>query len=126
MKEILQGTHLNKSFHDGDKLVVAASDVSFTLHEGEFLGIVGESGCGKSTLLRLVSGLIQPDSGELIHNGEVYNGASPAKTGRFLQMIFQIGFDLVHHIFYDLIAYGALDSRTPDPFGKFYSVEGFY
>lgn len=89
MKEILQGTHLNKVFRDGDRLVAAVSDVSFTLQEGEFLGIVGESGCGKSTLLRLVSGLMKPDSGELLHNGEAYTGMSPAKTGRFLQMIFQ-------------------------------------
>ena len=73
-------------------------DVSFDLYPGEILGIVGESGCGKSTLLKVVSGIVKPESGQLLHNGEEYTGSGPEKTGAFLQMVFQD-------------AYGSFDPR---------------
>lgn len=40
-------------------------DVSFTVAQGETVGIMGRNGCGKSTLLRIISGIYQPDSGEV-------------------------------------------------------------
>jgi len=43
------------------------TDVSFDLYPGEVLGIVGESGSGKSTLLQVISGRMQPDSGEVLY-----------------------------------------------------------
>ena len=42
------------------------SDISFNLHAGEILSIVGSSGCGKSTLLRIVAGLISPSEGKVL------------------------------------------------------------
>lgn len=89
MENILQGIDISKNFIDARGSIEAIKNVSFTLSRGEFLGIVGESGCGKSTLLRIVAGLIKPDSGQLLHNGNSYLGETPAATGRFLQMIFQ-------------------------------------
>lgn len=53
--------NLNKSFDD--KLVV--DNVSFKVHDGEVLAIVGFSGSGKSTILKLICDLIKPDSGEI-------------------------------------------------------------
>ena len=50
--------------------VHAVDGVSFTIGKGEVLGIVGESGCGKSTTARLIIGLIEPDAGEIIFDGE--------------------------------------------------------
>jgi len=44
--------------------------VSFELNEGSLVSIVGPSGCGKTTVLRIVDGLIKPDSGDVIFNGE--------------------------------------------------------
>lgn len=61
----------------------AVSDVSLTVRHGETMGLVGESGCGKSTLARLVSGLMEPTSGEI-----AFRRDAAGKTPR-LQMIFQ-------------------------------------
>ncbi|WP_026490171.1 ABC transporter ATP-binding protein [Butyrivibrio sp. XBB1001] len=86
---ILEGKNLSKKFIDKDKEIAALSDISFTLEEGEILGIVGESGSGKSTLLKVISGLVVPDEGQLIFKGNKYNGQKARDTGRFLQYIFQ-------------------------------------
>jgi oligopeptide/dipeptide ABC transporter ATP-binding protein len=72
--------------------VHAVSDVSFTLHEGETLGVVGESGCGKTTLIR---GLVrlQPSTGGAVRfRGEDITRASRrrmAPVRREMQMVFQ-------------------------------------
>lgn len=49
--------------------LTAVDNVSVSIHEGESLGLVGESGSGKTTLARLILGLIEPTSGEIIYNG---------------------------------------------------------
>ena len=46
-------------------LLKAVDDVSFTLHTGETLGLVGESGCGKTTVGRLILRLYEPDNGRI-------------------------------------------------------------
>lgn len=61
---------VSKSFtghrgHQGDR-VLALDEVSLSMSAGKFVSIVGPSGCGKSTLLRLIDGLDQPDSGEIL------------------------------------------------------------
>ncbi len=77
----------------GKGAVVRAVDgVSFTLFKGETLGIVGESGCGKSTLARLLLHLVQPDSGELVFDGDPVGkprGITVADLRRQVQMVFQ-------------------------------------
>ncbi len=45
---------------------IADNDVSFTASEGEVLGILGPNGAGKTTLLRMISGIMKPDSGEIL------------------------------------------------------------
>jgi lipopolysaccharide transport system ATP-binding protein len=66
----------------------ALSDVSFELHRGDCLGIVGRNGAGKSTLLKILSGLIKPDCGRVRISGrvgaliELGAGFSPILTGR--------------------------------------------
>lgn len=52
----------------GGKKIEALRDISFKVHEGETLGLIGRNGCGKSTLLRLITGIFKPDRGELIRH----------------------------------------------------------
>jgi peptide/nickel transport system ATP-binding protein len=77
----------------GKRAVVRAVDaISFDVSKGETLGIVGESGCGKSTTARLLLGLIKPDAGALVFDGEEVGsarGISVRKLQRSVQMVFQ-------------------------------------
>src|SRR5713101_98355 len=71
-------------------VVHAVDDVSFAVEKGEVLGIVGESGCGKSTIARLLIGLVEPDSGEVILDGrQVGPALSLRELRRRVQMVFQ-------------------------------------
>lgn len=66
----------------------ALRDVSFELHQGETLGVIGHNGAGKTTLLRLLNGLIRPDTGSIRIHGQVGAlitlgaGFNPILTGR--------------------------------------------
>ncbi len=68
----------------------AVRDVSFTLHEGESLGLVGESGCGKSTLTRAILGLEPLQAGRITLNGQrVEAGRMPPALRAQVQVVFQ-------------------------------------
>jgi len=74
------------------KVVQAVDDVSFTIAQGETLGLVGESGSGKSTLGRMVVGLIPPTAGHIRIAGqavEAAKGAAKRRLWRTTQMVFQ-------------------------------------
>jgi NitT/TauT family transport system ATP-binding protein len=58
-------TGVSKEFGAGKGHTVALHDVDMTVHEGEFLCLVGASGCGKSTLLNLIAGLDVPSAGSV-------------------------------------------------------------
>jgi peptide/nickel transport system ATP-binding protein len=65
-----------------DEVVHAVDDVSFSVGEGEVVGLVGESGCGKSTLGRMVAGILPPSAGAIRYRGQ-------DRIGLQVQMIFQ-------------------------------------
>src|SRR6266511_568099 len=54
--------------------VLALKDTSLTVHRSDFAAVVGPSGCGKSSLMKLVTGLIRPDSGEIVIFGDKVRG----------------------------------------------------
>ena len=91
-RDLRQVYKISRGFlHAADQLQ-AVSGVSFTLHAGKTLAVVGESGCGKSTLARMVSLIETPTAGELKLNGVDVVKASPAERHalrRTVQLVFQ-------------------------------------
>ena len=63
--------NINKSFKSKKTNQLSVlEDINLTIDDGELVCLLGPSGCGKTTLLRLIAGLDQPTSGEIIANGE--------------------------------------------------------
>ncbi len=62
--------HISKTFIGIDHSIPALEDVSFKVMPGEFVTIIGASGSGKSTLFNLCVGLLEPDEGEILIDGE--------------------------------------------------------
>ena len=65
MKTLLEVRDLTKTFPSGKGKIKALDGVSFSVSEGETLGVVGESGCGKTTLGRCLAGLVKQDEGTI-------------------------------------------------------------
>ena len=96
---VLEVRHLRKTFPmkktftgKVTKELVAVDDVSFKLHAGETLGIVGESGCGKTTAGRAILKLHQPTGGQIIFNGKDITNYTPKQMREIrkeMQIIFQ-------------------------------------
>jgi NitT/TauT family transport system ATP-binding protein len=81
---ILTVSQLNKVFENGDKRTLALKDINLNTHRREFLCVVGPSGCGKSTLVRILAGLEQHSSGQVLLQGTPVSG-----PGRDRGMVFQ-------------------------------------
>ncbi len=82
---LLHIQHLSKSYGG----VKALNDVSFTLHAGEAVGIIGDNGAGKSTLLKCLSGAIKFDTGSITFNGQPLELGNP-------QAIREAGIEMVY------------------------------
>lgn len=80
------------------------NQVNLSIHEGEFIAIVGPSGSGKSTLLRLVSGLEPVSSGQILINDQCVNDINPSE--RDIAMVFQNYALYPHMTVYENMAYG--------------------
>ncbi len=98
-RTILRVTDLVKHFPVKQSLfgrvsgyVYAVDGVSFAIHEGETLGVVGESGCGKTTLGKVVLRLLKPTSGRIVLRGEditLQSDRQLRNQRRNIQMVFQ-------------------------------------
>ncbi len=96
---LLEVRHLRKAFPIKKSItgkvlqeLVAVDDVSFKLHAGETIGIVGESGCGKTTMGRTILKLHESSGGQIIFNGEditKYNIKKMRPIRKEMQIIFQ-------------------------------------
>jgi peptide/nickel transport system ATP-binding protein len=91
--EHLRKTYLTSgSLLKPKRIVHAVKDVSFEIRRGETLGIIGESGSGKSTVARLVTRLVEPDSGKIVLAGHDFSALPPTAlrhARRRIQMVFQ-------------------------------------
>jgi len=70
-------------------LIKAVDGVSLRIRRGETLGLVGESGCGKSTLAKMLLGLLEPSSGNVLIHGKEINPGKRLALARSIQPIFQ-------------------------------------
>ena len=90
---VLEVKHLKKYFDLGHgRTLHAVDDVSFTIHEGETLGLVGESGCGKTTCGRTCLGMYNKTAGEVLYRGRdihALKGSELFAYKREAQMVFQ-------------------------------------
>lgn len=95
---IMKVSHCSKNFTSrnawfGKRTKHAVNDVSFEVYQGETLGILGSSGCGKTTLAKCITGLMDPDQGEVLFlddaSGQYKPMRSPRAIGERVQYIFQ-------------------------------------
>ncbi|MBQ6560558.1 MAG: sn-glycerol-3-phosphate ABC transporter ATP-binding protein UgpC [Erysipelotrichaceae bacterium] len=91
--------------------VVAVQEFNLDIKDKEFIVLVGPSGCGKSTTLRMVAGLEEITSGELLIDGEYMNDVAP--KDRDIAMVFQSYALYPHMTVYDNMAYSLKIKHTP-------------
>lgn len=92
--------NLSKKYPNGD----GVEEINIDVYEGELLTMLGPSGCGKTTILRAIGGFVEPDSGEIILEGENIVNLPPEK--RPTAMVFQ-GYNLWPHMsVYENLAFG--------------------
>lgn len=93
MGNLLEVKNLTKLFPVGyKKNITAINSISFEVHEGETLGLIGESGSGKSTVGRCILNLIKPTAGTLIYCGTKYSDLTRNQRREIqkeMQMVFQ-------------------------------------
>ena len=76
MADIIKVEHLSYVYNPGmPNAVTALDDVSFTVEEGDFVGIIGATGSGKSTLITHMNGLNKPTSGKIYIDGREEHGS---------------------------------------------------
>ena len=92
--------------------VEVISELSLTIHSGEFIAFLGPSGCGKSTLLRMIAGLESVDGGEIRIGGERVDHLPPGARG--VAMVFQHYALYPHMTVFDNLAFGLRNIGTPE------------
>lgn len=85
METILQMAAVNADYGETPVL----KDINLTIPKHKIIGLVGESGSGKSTMARVITGLLQPSSGEICFEGERLSVRRSRETRRKIQMVFQ-------------------------------------
>lgn len=89
---VLEARDLKKGYRRGQRKITAAEQVSFCLHPGEILGLMGPSGSGKSTVAKLLMGLTEADEGEIFVDGKKISYRKRGQRKeiyRRMQMVFQ-------------------------------------
>ena len=100
-------SNINRAY--GAQTVV--DDLSIEVQDGEFLTLLGPSGCGKSTILRMLAGLDQPSSGNILFDGRRVNDTAPGD--RNVSMVFQSYALYPHMTVRENLAYPLKKRRVP-------------
>ena len=80
MNPMIRVQQVSQRFNTASGEFLALDNVSFDIHAGETLSLIGHSGCGKSTLLNLIAGLSQPSSGVLLCENREISGPGPERA----------------------------------------------
>ena len=94
---------------DGEQVL---DGLNLTIKDKEFITLLGPSGCGKTTTLRLIAGFLEPDSGDVLFEGEKINGVPAYK--RQVNTIFQRYALFPHLNVYENIAFGLRVKKRPE------------
>ena len=101
MRTLIEVTDMYKIYNPGENEVRALDGVSLTVHEGEFVAIIGHSGSGKSTLMNMLGCLDVPTEGTYILNGKDVSDLSDNELSEirnnYIGFIFQ-GFNLIQNL----------------------------
>jgi energy-coupling factor transport system ATP-binding protein len=110
--------HLTFAYTQGGKpLDPTLKDLSFTIEEGSFLGIIGHTGCGKSTFVKHLNGLLPCEKETVIVDGHDLSQKSERKTVRSLVgMVFQYPeYQLFAETVYEDVAFGPRNMKIQEP-----------
>ena len=118
MEPILQVQNLNYIYSIGTPFEhQALKDVSFCVHRGEFIGIIGHTGSGKSTLMQQLNGLLKPTSGSVMLDGQdIWSDKKLTRQARFrVGLVFQYPeYQLFEETVYRDIAFGPKNMGLPE------------
>ncbi len=107
--------HVSKSFGK----VKAVDDLSLVVEPGSFLTLLGPSGCGKTTVLRMIAGLEEPDTGDILIDGKpvfsAKEGIFVPSAQRNLGLVFQSYALWPHMTVYQNVAFGLELAKRPKP-----------
>jgi len=115
-KVVIELVNITKQFDDE----VVVNDLNLQIFENEFITLLGPSGCGKTTTLRMIGGFEQPNQGEIIINGKVFNELPP--YARPINTVFQRYALFPHLNVYENVAFG-LKNRNDAYLTKFYDLD---
>lgn len=104
--------NINKTFGD----YKASDNVNFGIEKGRLIGLLGPSGSGKTTILRMIAGLENPDSGEIVIDGKVVNDIPASKRG--IGFVFQNYALFRYMTVFDNIAFGLKIQKKSKKFIK--------
>ncbi|HIF9231242.1 TPA: ABC transporter ATP-binding protein [Photobacterium damselae] len=91
--------------YDGERQTL--QNVSFDVHKGEFVAVLGKNGSGKSTLTRLIMGVLEPDQGTICLNGENLTNSTIFERSQRIGVVMQNPNHMIsHHMIFDEVASG--------------------
>ena len=121
MKEILKLDHIQKYYGNSGNVTKAIQDISFSVQEGEFVGIMGASGSGKTTLLNCISTIDMVSAGHIYLDGTDVTEINEKQIARFrrenLGFVFQ-DFNLLDTLTINKVPAGEVDGRVREMAGK--------
>ena len=80
MEKFVSIEYVGQTFTSRKGAFVALQDINLSIHQGEFISLIGHSGCGKSTLLNLIAGITRPTVGVLLCAGKEISGPGPDRA----------------------------------------------